>query len=182
MSKSGYIAFLRAINVGGRVVKMDRLRALFEELKLRNVSTFIASGNVIFDSTSSDESKLSDRIEQHLAKALGYPVATFLRTPDELTAIVEHNAFSARELAGPVHGVYVGLLKTAPPRAGIKAVEALNGPQHEFRIQGRQLYWLARISTADSKISGGTLEKALAMPLTVRNITSLRKLAAKLGG
>ena len=40
-----YIAFLRAINVGGHTVKMDQLRALFEELGLSNVETFIASGN-----------------------------------------------------------------------------------------------------------------------------------------
>ena len=47
-----YVALLRAVNVGGRTVKMDRLRTLFEELKLRNVETFIASGNVIFESTA----------------------------------------------------------------------------------------------------------------------------------
>ncbi len=48
-----YIALLRAVNVGGRTVKMDRLRVLFEEMKLRNVETFIASGNVIFETTAS---------------------------------------------------------------------------------------------------------------------------------
>ena len=45
-----YAAFLRAINVGGRVVKMDRLRTLFEAAGLRGVETFIASGNVVFES------------------------------------------------------------------------------------------------------------------------------------
>ena len=44
-----WVALLRAINVGGRTVKMDRLRALFEELRYANVETFIASGNVLFD-------------------------------------------------------------------------------------------------------------------------------------
>lgn len=47
-----YFAFLRAINVGGHVVKMDRLRQVFESLAFSNVETFIASGNVIFESTS----------------------------------------------------------------------------------------------------------------------------------
>ena len=47
-----YIAFLRGINVGGHRVKMDRLRELFEELSLRDVSTIISSGNVIFSAHS----------------------------------------------------------------------------------------------------------------------------------
>ena len=47
-----YIAFLRAINVGGHIVKMDQLRKLFEELQFEHVEKFIASGNVIFDTKS----------------------------------------------------------------------------------------------------------------------------------
>ena len=44
-----YITFLRAINVGGHTVKMDRLREIFESLGFANVETFIASGNVVFE-------------------------------------------------------------------------------------------------------------------------------------
>ena len=48
-----YIAFLRAINVGGHnTVKMDFLRQLFESLGFSNVETFIASGNIVFETTS----------------------------------------------------------------------------------------------------------------------------------
>ena len=67
-----YIAFLRAINVGGHTVKMDRLRALFQELPLANVETFIASGNVLFDSDESDTRVLERMIEGHLRAALGW--------------------------------------------------------------------------------------------------------------
>ena len=82
-----YIAFLRGINVGGHRVKMDRLRSLFEEMGLADVSTFIASGNVVFSANSNDVDSLSSRIEQCLAQRLGYDVATFIRTPAELEAI-----------------------------------------------------------------------------------------------
>jgi uncharacterized protein (DUF1697 family) len=54
------VAFLRAINVGGHVVKMDRLRGLFEALKLRNVETMIASGNVLFDAPRSATAEALD--------------------------------------------------------------------------------------------------------------------------
>ena len=55
------IAFLRAVNVGGRVVKMDRLRALFEGEGFTGVETFIASGNVIFDSRRGRRRRRSSR-------------------------------------------------------------------------------------------------------------------------
>src|SRR6185369_8391120 len=60
-----YVAFLRAINVGGHVVKMDQLRALFEALGFANVETFIASGNVIFDSKSKNVAALERKIDRH---------------------------------------------------------------------------------------------------------------------
>jgi uncharacterized protein (DUF1697 family) len=67
-----YVAFLRAINVGGHTVKMDYLRHLFETLGLSNVETFIASGNVIFDSPSRNTKTLEKKIERHLLEKLGY--------------------------------------------------------------------------------------------------------------
>jgi uncharacterized protein (DUF1697 family) len=76
-----YVAFLRAINVGGHIVKMDQLRKLFEGLRLANVETFIASGNVIFDCGAEDAQKLERRIEAHLQKSLGYPWRRFCARP-----------------------------------------------------------------------------------------------------
>ena len=63
MKKRRYVAFLRAIDVGGRVVKMTKLKQVFEDLKLAEVETFIASGNVIFTS-SGDAARLQTRIER----------------------------------------------------------------------------------------------------------------------
>ena len=90
-----YIAFLRGINLGNRRLKMDELRARFEELKFANVATFIASGNVIFSSKSDDETKLVRQIEQHLARTLGYPVDTFVRTRAEVAAMAAWSRPSA---------------------------------------------------------------------------------------
>ena len=65
-----YVAFLRAINVGGHVVKMDRLRRIFESMRFRNVETFIASGNVIFEAAGNAD-VLERRIEKGLAVGAG---------------------------------------------------------------------------------------------------------------
>ena len=67
-----YAAFLRAINVGGHIVKMDRLRTLFEAAGFRGAETFIASGNVVFESSRKSAGDLERAIETHLKKALGY--------------------------------------------------------------------------------------------------------------
>ncbi len=74
------IAFLRAINVGGHTVKMDDLRRLFESLGFTRGETFIASGNVVFETTSKNTTALERKIEKKLRDALGYEVATFIMT------------------------------------------------------------------------------------------------------
>src|SRR5947209_3109353 len=100
-----YVAFLRAINVGGRTVTMERLRALFDSLKLRRVETFIASGNVIFDASGAPEA-LERRIERRLEQALGYEVGTFVRSVEELAAVAAHEPFAASDAAA-AHSVSV---------------------------------------------------------------------------
>ena len=88
------IAFLRAINVGGHTVKMDRLRTLFEELAYTNVATYIASGNAIFETPRTSIQALEAQIEQHLQQALGYEVITFVRAAPELAAIASYTPSS----------------------------------------------------------------------------------------
>ncbi len=93
-----HIAFLRAINVGGHTVTMDRLRRLFGKMGFRGVETFIASGNVVFDAPGSTATA-EKTIEAALGKALGYDVATFVRTPAELAAVTAYEAFDAADVA-----------------------------------------------------------------------------------
>jgi uncharacterized protein (DUF1697 family) len=97
-----YIAFLRGINVGGHSVKMERLRDIFVELGLQNVRSYINSGNIFFDTDRQDVDGLSAAIEQHLAEALGYNVATFLRTTDQLARILEQDPFHSIELTSDI--------------------------------------------------------------------------------
>jgi uncharacterized protein (DUF1697 family) len=171
-----YIAFLRAINVGGHTVKMDRLRALFQALDLEDVETFIASGNVIFRSPSADAAALETRIEAHLKAELGYEVATFLRTPAQVAASAADQPFG--EIAD-AHGLYIGYTRSAPAATARDALVALSTENDDLAVHGREVYWLCRVRVSDSKLTGGRLEKALGMPLTVRNVTTVRKLAEK---
>src|SRR5262245_5962635 len=171
-----YVAFLRAINVGGHIVKMNRLQKLFEDNSCTDVQTVIASGNVIFQSASRSEKSLAARIARCLEEGLGYPVATFLRTPAELSAVARRKPFDDDGAAN----LYVGFLAQTPPASAIQALRACAGPVDDFRVAGREVYWLCRTSFSRSEFSGAKIEKLLGAPTTLRNITTVRRIADKL--
>ncbi len=170
-----YFAFLRAINVGGRTVRMERLRREFEALGLTAVETLIASGNVIFESRATNEKSLREKIERHLKKALGFEVATFLRSPAELAQIANHHPFGAEAVGD---SVFVAFLSAAPESAATKNLIACRSETDEFHVHHREVYWLCRTRMSDSKFSGARLEKIVG-PATIRNLTTIKKLAAK---
>ncbi|MGA7730778.1 MAG: DUF1697 domain-containing protein [Chloroflexia bacterium] len=172
-----YIALLRAINVGGHNVKMDRLRKLFEELGFADVETFIASGNVIFTSPNNDTRALEKKIEGHLKKSLEYEVATFIRTAAEIAKIAKYEPFPNEDIG--TGSLYVTFLAEAPSKEAREKLEAFSNPVDEFHVHGRELYWLCRKQLSESRISGGMLEKAAGMAGTNRNVTTVRKLAAR---
>ncbi len=173
-----YIAFLRAINVGGHTVKMDRLRELFEALGLTHVETFIASGNVLFDASSKNTQALEKKIEKHLADALGYEVATFIRTADEVVAVSKYEPFEPEPETNKAM-LYVAFLKEQLGEDLKTKVMAFTSPMDAFHLHGRELYWLCRISSHESKFSAAALERAIKQPATFRNINTAKRLAAK---
>lgn len=177
MSGTRLVAMLRAINVGGHTVKMERLRELFEELGLRNVETLIASGNVLYDAPRAGAKTLEQRIERHLHDALGYEVATFVRTPAEMAEVVAHESVIAKP-SGEV-AVLVGFLREAPREAARIAALSLETHIDRLSLIGREIYWIRQGRISESKLGAGLLEKTLGMPMTMRNITTVRKLAAK---
>ena len=176
MDTTEYVAFLRAINVGGRVVKMSELKKVFEQLGLDNVATFIASGNVIFSSRKASAA-LGTHIETGLQRALGYAVATMLRSTTEVAAVAEYEAFSPTALGAA--SVYVGFMRERPSSAAVRKALALQTDTDELHVKDREVYWLARKNIAEASITGAAIEKALQTPVTFRNINTVRRLAAK---
>ncbi|MEO5510752.1 MAG: DUF1697 domain-containing protein [Longimicrobiales bacterium] len=171
-----HIAFLRAINVGGHNVKMDVLRDLFDGAGFAQVETFIASGNVIFDSSRRDTAKLESDIEKMLRSGLGYEVSTFIRSPAEVAAVATHEPFGKRA-AGT--GLYVGFMAGRVSSAGRDSILAFRTDVDDFHVHGREVYWQNTGRSSDSKFSNATMERALKCRATFRNITTVTKLAAK---
>jgi uncharacterized protein (DUF1697 family) len=173
------IAFLRAINVGGHNVKMDRLRELFEALGLSNVETFIASGNIIFDSPAKNTRALEEEIEDHLREALGYEVATFIRSASELADIASYQPFSTSELDEEGYSLYIAFLPAPPDDEAQQRLLAFRTEIDDFQVHEREVYWLCRKKMSESAFSGALLEKTIRMPATMRNATTVKRLAAK---
>lgn len=174
-----FVALLRGINVGGHVVKMHRLRILFEELKLENVATFIASGNVLFDSRTRNIPKLELQIEDHLREALGYDVPTFIRTSKELETIATYQPFDSTDFEAPGTSLYISFVKSVPTAEIQEKTLALRTTTDEFHLAEREVYWFCRTKLSESPLfKGDPLGKAIGMPMTMRNATTVRKLAA----
>jgi len=174
-----YIALLRAINVGGHTVKMDYLKTLFKKLGFDKVETFIASGNVIFETKISKTELIKTKIEKLLETALGYKVATFIRSVEELKAIAEYKPFMKSDLENKQNCLYIGFLNNQPDKDSQKKVLALSDQASEFHFNKTELYWLCRKNFSDSGITGKTLEKALGMETTMRNSTTIKKITTK---
>jgi len=174
-----YIAFLRAINVGGHhTVKMDFLRRLFESLGFSSVETFIASGNVVFETTSKNAQALEREIENRLREALGYEVATFIRTAAELAAVANYKPFSQADLDGAA-ALNIAFLADGLDDKSSQKLLTLRTDIDDFRIHGREIYWLCRKKQSGSKISNAVLEKAVGRKSTLRGANTVRKMAAK---
>jgi len=176
-----YIAFLRGINVGGHTVKMDRLRKILEDSGLEHVETFIASGNVIVES-SKKGAALERHIEGHLRESLGYDVATFVRSDADLAAIAGYQPFPVEDIESAGASLYI--LFTHEPLSAERRrnVLELSTGTNEFHVHGREVYWLCRTKLSDSPLfKRGLTEKAIGVPTTSRNATTIRKLAAIYG-
>lgn len=170
------IAFLRAVNVGGRTVKMNALRAQFEALGLVNVSTFIASGNVLFETRARDTAALEQKIEKQLHSGFGFEVHSFVRSATELAAIAACRPFDAHELEHAASFV-VGFVSQPFDAAQLKIVKGFNNDLDAFHAQGRELYWMSRNKQSESKFSNAAFERALGLRATFRSITTLQRIA-----
>lgn len=175
-----YIAFLRSINVGGHRIKMTHFSVLLEALGFVNVATFIANGNVIFEPADTDTVKLQPQIERHLKDALGNHVPTFLRSPTELAAMAAYDPFSRATLSAGTYTLSIMLMVEVPPDDLHRQLAAFETSLDAFHVHGRESYWLCRAKTTESLVDWSLVEKTVHVPLvTVRNATTIRKLAAK---
>jgi uncharacterized protein (DUF1697 family) len=173
-----YVAFLRGMNLGGRRITNEELRARFEALGCEDVATFRASGNVVFSRDGDSAAELTARLEGGLAEALGYEVPVFLRSDRELLAIAGHEPFDRKQLSASKGKLQICLLRKKPPAAAAKKALALSTEEDRLAIAGRELYWLPKGGMSESELDLKALAGILG-PTTIRTKGTIDQIAAK---
>jgi uncharacterized protein (DUF1697 family) len=173
-----YAGFLRAINVGGRRITNQDLRAAVEALGFTGVAVFRASGNVVFEGGDDHPDALARRIEDGLEAALGYEVTTFVRSTEEMLAIARHEPFDPGEVAASKGKLQVVLLGEPPDAAARDAVLELATDEDRLAFGPRELYWLPSGGTIDSPLDMRAIARALGVT-THRTKGTMESIARK---
>ncbi|WP_052668676.1 DUF1697 domain-containing protein [Nitriliruptor alkaliphilus] len=174
-----YAAFLRGINLGKRRVTGPELCAPFEGLGFTEVASFLASGNVVFETDDdAGAGELGTRIASALEEALGYEVLTFLRSVAELAAIVARTPFTADQLARSTGKPQVLLLPREPAADDAAAALAHGSDDDVLVLDGRELHWLPSGGVSQSDLDLTAIGRAVG-PVTIRTANTLSRMHTK---
>jgi uncharacterized protein (DUF1697 family) len=174
---SRYVAFLRGINVGGHVVKKEKLQETFISQGFQNVSTYKQSGNVIFEAGSGSVEEIKNRIEIKLQEALGYNVAVFVRTIAQLKDIAESEAFKRRNKEGA--SFLVTFLASAPAKFPIELPITIPKSTAQVISQKEMEVFSETHGGGEGALPNPFVESKLKMKATTRNINVIREIAEK---
>jgi uncharacterized protein (DUF1697 family) len=151
---SGYVALLRGINVGGhRKVPMAALRETAEALGLRNVRTYVASGNLVFESEKA-AGTLEALLEKAIAHRFGFAVDVVVRSAAQLSALVAANPLM-RECDKQPAFVHMSVGKRAPTEADVAALAAKAGSNECVMSAGGAIWIWFGDGAGQSKIGTG---------------------------
>lgn len=173
-----YVAFLRAINVGGRFVKMAALAQHFRDLGHDDAQTYINSGNVVFASASRSGAALATAIEQGLNPRLGFETHAFVRTAGQVHTIARRGmALATDRTWTDVNVAFLG----APldPQQAL-ALQALRSDVDDFVVDGTEVYWTCRVKQSESAFSNTVFERRLKVRTTLRRAVMLQGLSEQL--
>ncbi len=168
-----YIALLRGINVSGhKKIPMAELRELLSNIRLHNVRTYIQSGNVVFQSKITDNSKLENVINQAILSHFGFDVPVFVKTHSELQSILDACPFSEEKMESS----YFILLNSEPENNDIVEIQKISSDKEEFVIASNCIFIFYAIGAGKAKLGTNWFEKKLKVSMTARNYRTMMKL------
>jgi uncharacterized protein (DUF1697 family) len=177
-----YAALLRGVNVGGRnLVSMASLRALFEQMQFQNVSTYIQSGNILFESRQTNPLRLSRLIEDTLTKQVGFAVLVVLTTEEELERVITQAPPSFGVKPAQFH-YDVAFLK--PPVAATEVLSSIrlkDGVDQAFEANNVLYFQRLKARASESYLSKLTAHPAY-KSMTIRNWRTTTELHRRLAG
>src|SRR5512140_1984563 len=183
---TSFISLLRGINVSGHnMIKMAELKALYESLGFRNVTTYIQSGNVIFQSENGGSASVEATIERAIEKQFGFPVVVVVRKPAELAKVIKANPFLGSDSIDESR-LYITFLKTKPTPALAKALQpAAARSTDQYEILGCEVYLYCPNGYGKTLLSNTFFEKQLKGLATTRNwktVNTLYGIASSMHG
>ena len=165
-----FVALLRAINTPPRHVKMECLRTILRDAGFRNVETYIASGNVIFDARPASD--LTGNMEAALSDGLGFDVPVYLRTATEFLEIAARDPFD-----GQAGSLEISFLPGTPDPVAVRSLVDTASGTDRLAVAGREVYWLHDGPRVRSPHKESTVVRLLGMPTTQRSATTVRTIA-----
>jgi uncharacterized protein (DUF1697 family) len=177
-----YISLLRGINVSGqKMIKMNELKLLYESLRLSNVTTYIQSGNVVFQSAKADPLTIATMIEDAIERAFGFPVTVVLRRPAEFRRVINKCPF-LKTTGTDEKRLYVTFLKSRPLPSLVKAItNAASKTEDKYEIVGSEIYLHCPNGYGKTLFSISFFEKKLKVAGTTRNWNTVQTLLAMTG-
>lgn len=175
-----YVAFLRAVNVGGRYVRMADLRAALESAGFGEVETYIQSGNLRLTSRRRSAAAVGAELEQVLGEWAGFAVPAIVRTPAGLTAAAAA-VDAVPPLLDPPGRRYVAFAG-GPPAAGAAAtIDAWDASGERARVLGSEVLVELGHGIQGSRLTGTRLERLAGVPTTWRDLKVVHTLAQRWG-
>lgn len=175
-----FIVFLRAVNVPGRSVPMAALRQHLGDAGLRDVESYIQSGNLRLSTPKRDAGAVGRLVEGVVAENFGVATTAILRTPRELAHILETgNAFD-EPVPAPSRR-YVALLAEEPSPESAEAFEAWAVPGERAMVAGREIYLWFTHPFHQAKLNNARIEKA-GVAATTRDWKVITALAQRWSG
>ncbi len=157
------------------MIKMDLLKAEFERLGFMNVTSYINSGNLAFDSAKSTEKKLSDKIEEGVEKLAGRRVDVMVREQKDIERVIAGNPFEGQyESHKEMHVLFLKEKLLDDKRTQLLEA-ALEGERYE--VNGREIYCHLPQGVAGSLLTKGIFEKKPKVSYTARNWRTVQKLS-----
>ncbi len=177
---STWIALFRGINVGGNhILPMAELREALASLGLREVRTYIQSGNVVFASPAKSAAALGDSIADCIEQQKGFRPRVLVLTPAELSAAADANPYP--EAVAEPKSLHLFFLAAPAARADLAAIEALRKPSERYQLTDPVFYLHAPEGIGRSKLAA-KIEQKLGVAGTGRNYRTVAKLLEMVQG
>ena len=177
-----YVAFLRAVNVGGKnTVPMAKLRDALTEAGLEDVATVLQSGNVVFRSRAS-ASAAAKLVVGAIEASFRFKIEVVIRTSAELAAVAATNPFLDAAPDREPKTLHVAFLSELPAAAAVKKLDPDRSPPDAFSIHGREAYLSYPNGSGRTRLTLDYLERTLGVTGTARNWRTVQRLAGLVAG